>query len=461
MGPAEDLSAFGQPPGLWGWQCCPPHLRSALSVSLRAFLHADAPAPLLGYVCSELNRRTPGLQWFPGRPAEGRNEDSFIFSYIGHAASANHFFQTCHLNSQKNEALPSLKENLRQALHGDPTCDIPGLIFHLLARSEEWIPGCRDALGRHLPEFSLLYQAKVHEEPVIESRLIPLLIRPIQEKFPGWKMETPRASLIHTFDIDHAYAHHGKPLSRQIARLALGMWKRDLPALAAQLRSFIRREADPFFSYPRIWELAGKKSRILCFWQTVSGEPLNNNIPLRGRAARRLIKEMAQHVEVGLHPSTHQLNDIQAIAHEKSRLEAVLERTVTSARCHFLGQRFPDTYRAFVSFGIKEDFSMGWAHIPGFRAGTCQPFQFFDVENGSPTALTIYPTPCMEGVLHDRMGLRDAAFLETFRHYATVVHQYGGVFVNHWHNHTIAPMGIWADGSKLFEQSLKMLEEIY
>jgi hypothetical protein len=428
---------------------------------MKVFLVHPNPTHAHTYIAGELNRRTPAISWYVAVASQEIPSEAFVFSYD------KDLFHP-HIQYIKDAGLwtPSAKESHLQAekvlndvLYELPEADIFGLIFYLLSRAEEYLPDTHDELGRFLPEKSLLFRKNLHREPIVESRLIPALLKCIQNAFPNFQSVSSKPSLIHTFDIDHAYAYHGKPLWRQLGA-SLKEWASGRSgSFFKRLKSLGTPRHDPFNSYNIITRLAQNGRRVICFWQPVSGLPPDNNIPLKSKAARQLINDLGNAAEVGLHPSTRHRKMPTAIMEEKTMLERVLGRLVTAARTHFLITTLPETYRVMEASGIHEDFSMGWATASGFRAGTCHPFLFFDRHENRIGTLLIYPSVCMDGVLHDQESLRGAAFLEAFQHYSEVTAMYGGVFVNHWHNHTIAPEGFWPDGNRLFRECLDILEQ--
>ena len=76
---------------------------------------------------------------------------------------------------------------------------------------------------------------------------------------------------------------------------------------------------------------------------------------------------------------------------EKQRLEHILGETVYHNRFHFLRFTLPQSYQQLLACGISDDYSMGYADQIGFRAGTCTPFYFYDLENEIQTTLKVHP----------------------------------------------------------------------
>ena len=60
---------------------------------------------------------------------------------------------------------------------------------------------------------------------------------------------------------------------------------------------------------------------------------------------------------------------------------------ITSSRQHFIRFNLPQTFRHLLDGGIREDFSMGYGSINGFRASVASPFYWYDLEKGSKQLL--------------------------------------------------------------------------
>ena len=60
------------------------------------------------------------------------------------------------------------------------------------------------------------------------------------------------------------------------------------------------------------------------------------------------------------------------------------------SRQHFIRFTLPDTYRQLINAGIKEEFSMGYGSVNGFRASVALPFYWFDLEKNEATSLLVY-----------------------------------------------------------------------
>jgi hypothetical protein len=151
---------------------------------------------------------------------------------------------------------------------------------------------------------------------------------------------------------------------------------------------------------------------------------------------RKLIEQVKTFSEIGIHPSFYTSADYEKILKEKERLEDLSMQKITRSRQHYLKFRLPDTYNFLLAAGIKEDYSMGYAGEPGFRAGTCKPFYFYDLKNKKTTDLKIFPITFMEGTLMNSLNPVDA--LQKILGLLKEVKSVGGTFIPLWHNHTIS-----------------------
>ena len=96
-----------------------------------------------------------------------------------------------------------------------------------------------------------------------------------------------------------------------------------------------------------------------------------------------------------------------------------------------------------IANGIKEDYSMGFADAPGFRAGTCRPFAFYDLGTEQETSLTIYPLSLMDGTLREYLSLTPESAEVVIRSVANTIKTYRGTLVTLWHNSSFDENKLW------------------
>ena len=143
---------------------------------------------------------------------------------------------------------------------------------------------------------------------------------------------------------------------------------------------------------------------------------------------------MDEFSDVGIHPSYGSGDRVESVQKEIRRLEQILDRPICSSRQHYLKMSFPETYRTLIANGIEEDYSMGYSEVPGFRAGTCTPFKFYDLQANEPTNLTVYPFAVMDRTLNDHLKLSPEEAIERVSDLFAEVKAVHGTLVSVWHN---------------------------
>jgi hypothetical protein len=140
---------------------------------------------------------------------------------------------------------------------------------------------------------------------------------------------------------------------------------------------------------------------------------------------------------------------------EKDRLEDIIQKPVTQSRQHYLKLKFPNTYQRLLKSGITDDYTMGFAKLAGFRAGTCTAFPFFDLSINQSTELTIHPFHVMDVTLKNHLHLNAEKAGQLIERLMSEVKKVNGTFVSLWHNESLRDSGQWTGWRKVFEQILE------
>jgi hypothetical protein len=116
---------------------------------------------------------------------------------------------------------------------------------------------------------------------------------------------------------------------------------------------------------------------------------------------------------------------------------------------------FPETYLALIESGISEEYTMGNVSIPGFRAGICNPFYFFDLKANLCTSLKIFPLSVMDGTLRQYMKLSPEQAIEEYRVLINEVKKVNGIFISLWHNDSLSDKFEWKGWRRVFNEMVK------
>ena len=165
---------------------------------------------------------------------------------------------------------------------------------------------------------------------------------------------------------------------------------------------------------------------------------------------------MVDYARVGLHPSYFSMKDEALLKKEKERLETITNTPMEKSRQHYLRFSLPETYQNLIDLEIKEDYSMGYASHVGFRASTCTPFYFYDLDFEIQTPLKIVPFALMDTTLNDYMELTPRQSLGKIRELKNEVKAVNGTFVTLFHNESSSNYLRWKGWSKVYESMLKI-----
>lgn len=102
--------------------------------------------------------------------------------------------------------------------------------------------------------------------------------------------------------------------------------------------------------------------------------------------------------------------------------------------------------------GIIEDYTIGWAELPGFRAGTCTPFLFYDIGEERISSLRLFPFQLMDGTLCDYMKLSAAEAAEESMKIITKVQNVRGTLITLWHNESFSESGRWKNWRNVYNE---------
>ncbi len=329
--------------------------------------------------------------------------------------------------------------------------DLFSACFFLLSRYEEYLPFEPDGYGRFEADQSLAFRIGFLEEPVIDQWLL-LFKKSLQQKFPDLVFPAQAFRFISTFDIDNPWAFRNKGLLRNMAGGLKAMWQSrysDFQQRLAVLRGSLQ---DPFDNYEYIRGIEMKfHFTSIFFFLFGDYDRLDSNYTRNTAQFKNLVQQIGKDHPTGIHPSLRSNFQDRLLPIEYRRYSTLLGKPPAISRQHFLILRFPETYRRLIEMGIKEDYSMGYASYPGFRAGTSCPFNFYDLTAEYETDLVVFPFAVMDVTLQQYLSLTPHEALDRIKKISQMVKQVGGTFLSLWHNESLSGQGIWKGWREVFE----------
>jgi hypothetical protein len=93
---------------------------------------------------------------------------------------------------------------------------------------------------------------------------------------------------------------------------------------------------------------------------------------------------------------------------------------------------------------------MGYADAPGYRAGTSEPFYWFDLEHNTVTELLVHPFVVMDVTLRKYLALPPEEAQERIQRLRAYCSAQGLSFTTLWHNSSFAPHHGWAGWEQVY-----------
>lgn len=310
--------------------------------------------------------------------------------------------------------------------------------FFLLTRYEELAGVKRDVHGRPVAQALHGGRHAYLRRPVVDEWALLLASEwaAMDRALPD-PVRTYRA--VQTVDLDNGFKYLGRPPWRTVGALARDVLRMEWEEVPRRMRVLAGSEPDPFDIYRDLERvLAPLADRVLFF--VLAGERGRHDhaVPLSDRSYADRLRGLSAWAEVGVHPSYHSSDRPWLIARETEALGAVIGRPVTLTRQHFLRMRLPDTYREVERLGMKEEHGMGFHEEPGFRAGTCTPYTWYDVPAERTTDLRVHPFTVMDNTLGNKLRLAPGRAIEVAGELIGRVKAVNGTFTGLWHESFLA-----------------------
>lgn len=329
--------------------------------------------------------------------------------------------------------------------------DLFAMVFYFATRYEEYIKTEIDKHQRFKAENSIAYSYNCLQIPFLNEAILDFSEK-LKQKFPELNFKKRDFNFTSTIDIDNAFAYANKGFKRNVGGFFKDLFSLKIKQSFTRISSIINQEKDPYNTYKLINELS-KQVQLNYFVLIGDYSDYDKNPHFKNKGFKKLLIKLSNSYTLGLHPSYYCYKKEQTIKLEQHRLQNILNKNITSARCHFLRVNLPTTYREFIKNGITDDYTMIFASQCGFRTGLCVPFKWYDIEHEEATNLTIHTSIVMEGILRDYNGLnlQDSKILvEKLMH---EVKKHGGEFISIFHNDSFTAQN--TDWIELYKHILK------
>ena len=333
--------------------------------------------------------------------------------------------------------------------------DVFSAIFYLVSRYEEHLPFVKDKHGRFTAHLSISAKLHILGKPIVNIWAIKIK-EVLQLKYPALIFPKRRYRFIPTYDVDSAFAYSQKGPVRSAGSYLLALRDMQWRDIAQRTRVLTGRENDPFDTFDLQIEYQKKYHlKPIYFFLFAHYGQYDKNINTRNSKFRFLVKSIGDYASVGIHPSYNTIEHPEMLIKEIRNLKSVLNKDITCSRQHYLRIVLPTTYRNLIEHDITDDYSMGYAALPGFRAGICTSFNFYDLDLEIETKLRIHPFAVMDGTLNDYLGLTPADAIDQIKALIKEVKKVDGTFISLWHNESLSDQKRWKGWKRVYEQLIK------
>jgi hypothetical protein len=333
--------------------------------------------------------------------------------------------------------------------------DIFSASFYLVSRYAEYLPHTKDRHGRFNPEDSANFKGGFLDRPILNiwaNYLKLILSKELNIEFSATPyIFTP------TININNPYSYKYKGAVRNGIALSGHLFKFQFKRFSKRLKVILGAQKDPYDSYEEQNRIH-KKYNLKPHYFVLLGDygKYDKNLSHKNKEYISLIQALDKTGEVCLHASYESAENEIQMHKEKQRLENILQRQVTKSRQRYLKINIPYTYRMLINVGIREDYSMGYASKVGFRAGTCTPFYFFDIEKNQQTELKIFPFTAMDTTLKHHLKMRSKEVISFLDVIVNEIKPVGGNFIFIFHNESIGNSGPWRNWGNLYEKVIQL-----
>src|SRR5690606_12918467 len=335
--------------------------------------------------------------------------------------------------------------------------DIFAASFYLLSRYEEYLPHVKDEYGRFMASESIAYKYDFLRQPVVDIWAYKLK-EVLQTHFPEYEFPKKEYTLKPVIDVPSPYHYRLKGFMRTFGGTLKDLVEFKFKSLYQRYLVLLGFKHDPYDTFKYIINKQKQSTyRFLFLFLIGDYSTYDKGINIQKKKFTALIKHVSDYCEVGLKASYFALEDMAVLKKEKQRMEQVINTSLKASRNSFSKLNLPQSYRNMVELEILEDYSMGYVNQLEFRAGTCTPFFFYDLDYEIQTPLKIHSYHVLDYALLKTVSLLDKK--KELNQLISQIKNVNGEFVFVFHNYTFSNNERWKDFKELFNLILNSPNE--
>lgn len=274
--------------------------------------------------------------------------------------------------------------------------------FYLLTRYEEYLPHVKDDLNRFMASESLAFQNDFLHQPVVDIWAYKFK-KKLVAAFPDLEFKVQKFEIHPVVEVSAPYDYKNKGFFRTWIGYSADLFKGRFKRIRERTKVLLGLQRDPRDSFKWIINTA-KHSNFKMSFFFLLGEALSftESLNTHRQKFKLLLKYVADYEDVGLIFSYEALSDNQVLKKEKKRFEEIVNNSLSKSMNTESLVRLPEMYRNLIELEIQNDYTMAYPDVAGFRAGTCTPFLFYDIDYEVKTPLVIQPITFITRTLKQR-----------------------------------------------------------
>ena len=332
--------------------------------------------------------------------------------------------------------------------------------FFMISRYEEYLPHIKDIHGRFEAKESLACKNNFLEKPIVDI-WINLIKKELKKKYPTLFFPKKKFQFISSIDVDSAYLYKEKGIVRTIIGSIADLILFNYHNLSKRLKVLFGFESDPFDTFSKILATSKKYNiNTIFFFLLGDYNKYDKSISFSSKIFQSLIKSVNDHFLVGIHPSVRSLSKKKLLKIEIERLQKIIHKNILNSRQHYIKLDMPNMYKNLLNSSIKNDYSMGFASMPGFRSGTSNSYFFYDLDLELETDLKIHPFIVMDVTLKNYLNLDPKDAILKIYNLINEVKYVNGTFTSVWHNQSLFFENDWQDWHSVYENMIKYVSDL-
>ncbi len=280
--------------------------------------------------------------------------------------------------------------------------DIFSASFYLLSRYEEYLPHVKDEKGRFLASESIAYKEGFLEQPVVDIWVYKFK-ETLKASFPELDFTSKKMIIHHLINAKQPFIYKNKGFLRSLSGYLNDLSKFKYKDIFQRTSTILGIKEDPYNTFDWIINSTNKiENQISVFFLIGEAVNFDEGFNIRRNIIKLLIKNVADYKEIGLVFSRENLKEFEQLKSEKEKIEAITNRNLQASMNDEYLVNLPENYRNLIELEIEKDYTLVYENTVGFRASTCTPFLFYDLDYEIVTPLFIHPiafaTTGFEGV---------------------------------------------------------------